>query len=301
MQRARPSTRTSAAVALAWLALSGGARAADVPAGAPEPDLAHVEAAMGLMQDLRAESDQHAAAIREAYGSEVAALALPDRRALTAGLQGGSLLMLPPGLDADVRPRLAGRHPIGEADLEHQHLYVAARPETLGLLLEVASRVGSGPLDVTSMVRHGEYQRRLTRSNPNARTSVPTHVMGLAFDISILYTSLARAVEIRDALRGLAAEGDLYFVAERSQLVFHVVPAPARRPYYAARHQQRVVPPTEAHEDPSPTVPPAALLPVATDVPAPIRSSPVPIVLAIGAVLLVLLLPAAPPIRGVSS
>jgi hypothetical protein len=204
----------------------------------PNPDPAHVAAAVQLMNELRAESARHAADIRDAYANEVATPAFPTRRALAHALDSGVILALPSDVGArNLRPRLTGRHPIGEADLAYQHLYVAARPEAVGLAFEIASRVRSGPMEVTSLVRHHDYQRQLARTNANARTAVPTHAMGLAFDISILHTPLATAREIRDVLRHMAADGDLYFVAEQRQLVFHVVPTPERRDHYAAVYQ----------------------------------------------------------------
>ena len=205
-------------------------------AAAPPLDPAHVDAVVQLMSDLEAESEDHAARIREAYADAAPRLAIANRAALEQALAGGTLLSLPPDVAArNVHLRLTGRHPIGEADLAHQHLYVGARPEVIGLLLEIASRVSSGPLEVTSLVRHGDYQRRLARSNANARTAVPTHVMGLAVDISILHAPLDHAAQIRDVLREMATAGELYFVAERRQLVFHIVPAPDRRDHFAAR------------------------------------------------------------------
>jgi hypothetical protein len=137
----------------------------------------------------------------------------------------------------NIHLRLTGRHPIGEMDVPHQDLYVAARPEAIGCLLDVASRVRSNALEVTSLVRHHAYQRRLVRRNVNARTAAPTHVIGMAFDISILNTPLSTAAEIRDVLRDMAAAGDLFFVAEQRQLVFHVVPAPRRHHDYVALYE----------------------------------------------------------------
>ena len=243
-----------AAASVALLAGAGVAQAAggSSASGRSEPSPAQVAAAVHLMKELQAESARHAAAIRAAYAPAVRRLALPDRTALRAAIGRGAILPLPPDIGArNVQPRLTGRHPIGEADLSHQHLYVAARPETVGLLLEIASRVRSGPLEITSLARHDEYQRRLGRTNANARTAVPTHVMGLAFDISILHATPDQATEIRDVLRALAAEGDLHFVAEQRQLVFHVVPAPARRSHYAAVVRRPAdIPPTETRPQP---------------------------------------------------
>jgi hypothetical protein len=56
----------------------------------------------------------------------------------------------------------------------------------------------------------------------------------VAFDISILNLSLSTATRIRDVLRQMRADGDLFFVAETRQLVFHVVPTPQRLSFYAA-------------------------------------------------------------------
>jgi hypothetical protein len=126
----------------------------------------------------------------------------------------------------------------------HQRLYAAARPSTLGLLLQVASRIRTTQLDVTSMVRHQSYQRRLRRTNPNASISLAMHTFGLAFDVSILHAPLASTREIRDVLRLMRDAGDLFFVAEVRQLVFHVVVAPGRAPFHAAIFESLVkIPP----------------------------------------------------------
>jgi hypothetical protein len=194
-----------------------------------------VAAAVRLMAPLRAESLEHARRIRDLYGAEAAGLRIADRAALLAALYDRRLVPVPlHRMPGEIRLRLLGQHPMGELDLRFQPSYLAARPETIGCLFAVASRVRSGPLDVTSLVRHDAYQRRLARRNANAVTDVPTHVMGLAFDISILHAPPSFAGELRDVLRAMAAAGDLYFIAEQRQLVFHVVPAPERRAYYTA-------------------------------------------------------------------
>ena len=173
--------------------------------------------------------------IRKAYAGEMRELSLRNRAALRDAHDAGQLTVVADLASAhNIRLRLDGRHPIGELDLANQELYLAARPETIGCLLQVASRVQSAPLEVTSLVRHAGYQRALARRNANARTQVPTHAMGLAFDISILHAPPGTAAEIRDVLEHMAAAGDLFFIAEQQQLVFHVVPTPGRRDYHAA-------------------------------------------------------------------
>jgi hypothetical protein len=82
-------------------------------------------------------------------------------------------------------------------------------------------------------VRHLEYQRLLQRTNPNARTALPVHAIGLAFDISILNVPLSTARTLRDILRRMRIDGDLFFIAETRQLVFHVVPTPQRLSFYS--------------------------------------------------------------------
>lgn len=216
-----------------------------------------------LMASLARESRVNAARIRAAYAPYVASLGFHDRRHLAAALRDGRVARLPAGRASNVRPRLTGAHPIGEADLAAQPLYVAARPETLGLLLHLASQVPSAALDVTSLVRHRAYQQSLARRNPNARASVPTHTMGLAFDISVLNVPLPVARAIRDAVKRMAADGDLLFIAERQQLVFHIVPAPARRAFYAAVFETLTSVPRTAPLEPAWPVP--AAVPAPTD------------------------------------
>src|ERR1041384_7287032 len=79
----------------------------------------------------------------------------------------------------NVRVRLDGLSPIGEMDMSRQASYVSARAATIGCLLDVASRVKSGPIEVTSLVRHLGYQQQLRATNVNATDDVPTHALGM--------------------------------------------------------------------------------------------------------------------------
>lgn len=171
--------------------------------------------------------------IRETYRPYVDLLALKDFDHIESGLATGGLVPLP--LDTsrfNVRVRLDGTSPIAEKDLEHQVSYVSARAATIGCLLDVASRVKSGPVEVTSLVRHLDYQNALRSTNPNAMTEVPTHALGLAFDIAVVNTQIDTVREIADVLREMSEAGDVMVIAERQQLVFHVVPQPARLGWY---------------------------------------------------------------------
>lgn len=193
----------------------------------------HVERLRTVMRAHHADSLVHAEAVRDSYGAETTRLLLADRDALRDGLASGDLWPIP--VDAsvfNVAARLHGPHQIAELDPAHQPLYLSARPEVVGLLLDLGSRLPRGHLDVTSLVRHAAYQRSLAARNPNARTSVPTHAMGLAVDISVLHMTARQARALGHVLRDMAAHGALHYAAEQRQLVFHVVPAAARRAYY---------------------------------------------------------------------
>jgi hypothetical protein len=154
-------------------------------------------------------------------------------------LVNGGLAPLPADpLRFNIAPRLEGPYPIGEKDLENQVSYIAARPATIGCLLDIASRVKSGPIEITSLVRHSEYQTSLRATNKNATTSVPMHTMGLAFDIALVNTPLETVYEIRDVLQRMRDAGEILFIGERRQLVFHVVPHPSRLGHFMNMYAQ---------------------------------------------------------------
>ena len=208
------------AIALCAITVMTAAR----PASASE----FVDALQLMMAQLRAESVRDARTIKAEYGRLVETAAFANRGDLEAALELEELARIPDHTEPlNIVLRLDGAHPIAEKDLRNQELYLGARPATLGLLYEIASRVTSGPIEITSLVRHLDYQRALRATNGNARTDVPTHAMGLAFDIALVNTPLERVYEIRDVLREMREAGLLYFIGESQQLVFHVVPRAA--------------------------------------------------------------------------
>jgi hypothetical protein len=222
------------ALGLACL-LAGTRVGAEGPTESPVQPSTQVDAVVALMGELRGESRRHAERIRAVYGPAATRLTLANRRALRAALDRGRIVPVPLDYSSPQVPlRLTGRHPIAELDLSHQSLYVAARPQTIGCLLDVVSRLPEGAVEVTSLVRHRQYQLGLARTNANANTPVATHAMGLAFDLSVRYAAPSTVEEVRGVLRRMASAGDLLFIAEQRQLVFHVVPAPERREYYEA-------------------------------------------------------------------
>ena len=185
-----------------------------------------------MITSLAPDSARAAIAIRDTYRPYVDLLAIDDFEHIEEGLATGGLVPLPDPQRFNIRVRLEGTSPIGEMDLAHQESYVSARPETIGCLLDLASRVASGPIEVTSLVRHLDYQQLLRETNANATTDVPTHALGMAFDIAMVNTPLPEVLEIRDVLREMSDAGDILVIAERNQLVFHVVPQPSRFGWY---------------------------------------------------------------------
>jgi hypothetical protein len=181
--------------------------------------------------------------MRRVYEQYLDELMLEAYTDLEGALDNGGLVPLPDDpARFNLAPRLDGPNPIGEKDLNNQSTYVAARPATIGALLEIAARVKSGPVEVTSLVRHSHYQEALRATNVNANTSVPTHTLGLAFDIGVVNTPLKTVYEIRDVLQKMQRNGDVLFVAERRQLVFHVVPHPSRLGHFTNMYVKRVGP-----------------------------------------------------------
>ena len=217
-----------------------------------------------MMVSLGSESARDSRTIKDGYRSHLDLLVLQEYSAVARALDNGGLAPLPADpLRFNLMPRVSGAAPIGEKDLENQESYISARPATIGALLSVASRVKSGPIEITSLVRHTEYQGALRETNGNATTSVPMHTMGLAFDIALLNTPLERAYEIRDALRQMRDAGDILFIGERQQLVFHVVPHPSRLGYFHDVYA-RAVTAAWAEDGALVPIPPVPALPPAT-------------------------------------
>lgn len=192
-----------------------------------------------MMVKLKPQSARASRTIRRAFRPHRELLVLDRFSDLEGALENGGLAPLPDDpLRFNVAPRLDGRYPIGEKDLENQTSYIAARPATIGALLDVASRVKSGPIEITSLVRHSQYQKALRATNKNAATSVSMHSMGLAFDIALVNTPLETVYEIRDVLQRMRDNGEILFIGERRQLVFHVVPHPSRLGHFTNHYVQ---------------------------------------------------------------
>lgn len=199
-----------------------------VTAQVPHPSIFTIAA------ELRQQSRADALTIKEEYRPLMDSTMFEDEQALRTAMAEGKIVPLSSVELPHLQPRLWGHSPIAERDLENQELYVALRPAAMGMLIDITRRVEHGPVEVTSAVRSAEYQRALTRGNSNANTDVPTHVMGYAVDIGLKYSSEATAKDLRRVLEDMREAGDIYFIAERNQLVFHVVPVPERIPHFQA-------------------------------------------------------------------
>jgi hypothetical protein len=188
-----------------------------------------IESVDRMIEELGPQSARASQAIRQVYHDHLQFLVLDRLSDLERALSNGGLAPLPEDpIRFNLKPRLDGSFPIGEKDLDNQRSYIAARPATIGCLLDIAARVKSGPVEVTSLVRHSEYQGALKTTNKNATTSIPMHTLGMAFDIALVNSRLETVYEIRDVLERMRDAGDILFIAERKQLVFHVVPHPLR-------------------------------------------------------------------------
>lgn len=125
---------------------------------------------------------------------------------------------------------------IGVKDPTNTFLYIQASPSAIGALTYIAyetrqlyQALGLGskkkyvPLEITSLVRSREYQKKLAKSNPNARTEFPSHATGRVFDISYLRLSEAEYGCLRLVLNDLEWIGALDVTREsKVSRTFHV-------------------------------------------------------------------------------
>lgn len=218
--------RLRTAAVISFLLLSPVAFAAEPPP-APAPNV------WSLIADMRSDSHSDALTIKEVYAPLSGTSLYETREQLILALETGELVPLnqPQRFNLDVR--LTGPSAIGERDKEYQHLYIAARPAAMGMLFEIAKRVEHGPIEVTSLVRSMDYQRALMRRNGNANTDVPTHAMGYAVDIGLKEIPIETANELRLVLEDMREADEIYFIGERNQLTFHVVPVPSKFEHFA--------------------------------------------------------------------
>lgn len=85
------------------------------------------------------------------------------------------------------------------------------RPQAREVLLEIARAYNekfNRPLPVTSLIRHAQYQKHLSETNPNAaRNAAPPHTTGLAFDIYYHFMTAAEQDYLMSVIARLKDDG----------------------------------------------------------------------------------------------
>ncbi len=152
---------------------------------------------------------------------------------IVEGKNSGRLFDLPqPYAKYGIIPRLTGESPIAEVDLPNQAEYIRAEAPTVGCYMYVANELHLlqgekfKPYETNSLVRNAVSQEDLGDRNPNARTSLQTHVIGKAFDIPVKGMSKERLRDLRYILWEMDSWGMISYVMEAKQKTIHVVPHP---------------------------------------------------------------------------
>lgn len=152
---------------------------------------------------------------------------------LKSRISSGELVTIPQSPEKyGYKLRLEGFGVIAELDKANQKNYIATRPETAGGLLWIGTelkrlRAGHSPnflLDVTSVSRTVEYQRKLTQSNPVATKQLSFHVLGAAFDIARNPLIPDQDRDLRFILDELDSTGMISWIPEND--AYHIVVAP---------------------------------------------------------------------------
>lgn len=135
------------------------------------------------------------------------------------------------------------RDDVGRKDPENQKLYQQISKEGAGAIMYIAYETrrlveASGekfaPLEVTSLVRTLAYQQRLSKSNVNARTELPTHCSGMVFDVSYKNLSSNEKECLQFVLNDLEWAGALDVTMESlKSMTFHIGVAPAYKDFFS--------------------------------------------------------------------
>ncbi len=149
-----------------------------------------------------------------------------------------------------IKLRKIGKWPIAEKekDVKRKPMYWQLRKPAAGLLYQIAAymcdadaveEVARIPLDITSLVRSWEYQKRLMKTNSTANVGKqgvpPTHVLGLAFDIAWGKMTAERFSRLQQYLEILQEQKKIiYFREQKTQAAFHVIALPAAHEEFQA-------------------------------------------------------------------
>jgi len=92
------------------------------------------------------------------------------------------------------------------------------RPQARDVLTEIARAYNekfNRPLPITSLVRHAQYQKQLSETNPNAaRNAAPPHTSGLAFDVYYHFMTAAEQDYLMGVIARLKADGRIEALRE---------------------------------------------------------------------------------------
>ncbi|MEZ4180216.1 MAG: DUF5715 family protein [Candidatus Doudnabacteria bacterium] len=159
--------------------------------------------------------------------------AIKDLNDLQRRIESGDLVTLPKDPDKFGYRLRIGAGGIGEMDLPNASSYAATKPEVAGLLLWVSMNFKqmrkdhNQPgfvLDVSSVSRTIDYQKRLTKINGAATKELSFHVLGSAFDIAKTRLNAQQQMDLRFVLDELDSIGFISWIPEN--LAYHVVVAP---------------------------------------------------------------------------
>lgn len=174
-------------------------------------------------------------------------LQFADLVALQNATDIGRLVKLPePWADYGYQPRLHGTSPIAEKDPLNRGAYIQAEAGTVGCLIYIMNELkllqGGKfiPYEVNSLVRTASYQDALRVTNGNARTLLPTHTMGKAFDLPLRGMSFARKRDLLFILADMDSHGMISYIPEGSQETIHVVPHPVFETFFERVHRQAI-------------------------------------------------------------
>lgn len=182
------------------------------------------------------------------YGpDDVARLGIADLPALQAAWKNGRIKTLPnASAKLGVNIRTTSKSPIAERDLKNRQWYMGSEPATLGCLLYIAYELrqlqGNAfvPLETNSLVRHLKYQDALGGRNTNARTQLPTHALGKAFDLPRTNLNRQQERDLTFILEDLESLGLLGWILEGAQRTIHVVPNPEYQGFFAGVYYDAV-------------------------------------------------------------
>ncbi len=150
---------------------------------------------------------------------------------LKSKIKSGELVVIPQDPEKyGFKLRIEGSGMIAELDKANVKNYIATRKETAGALLWISQelkklRASNGfLLDVTSVSRTEEYQKKLTKKNTTATKELSFHVLARAFDIAKNALTADQQRDLLFILDELDSTGMISWIPENN--AYHIVVAP---------------------------------------------------------------------------